>query len=134
MKKIHIIALILIAVSIGVIIAFTNDYTTYETFANAQLQQGKEFHVVGELVKEREMTYDPKNDPNFFSFYLRDIEGTEQKVIYRSAKPQDFERSEQIVIVGQSKGDDFHASKILMKCPSKYVDDELELIEANAPY
>ena len=55
----------------------------------------------------------------------------ERKVIFLGSKPQDFERSEQIVLTGKMKGDEFLASKILMKCPSKYVEDEMQLIEAS---
>jgi cytochrome c-type biogenesis protein CcmE len=39
-------------------------------------------------------------------------------------KPQDFERSEQIVLTGKMRGEDFVASDMLMKCPSKYKDEE----------
>jgi cytochrome c-type biogenesis protein CcmE len=43
------------------------------------------------------------------------------------SKPQDFERSEQIVLTGKMKGDEFVATDILMKCPSKYKDEEIYL-------
>jgi cytochrome c-type biogenesis protein CcmE len=50
-------------------------------------------------------------------------------VIYRGSKPQDFERSEQLVVKGKVSGDCFAASEISMKCPSKYVNDEITLKE-----
>jgi cytochrome c-type biogenesis protein CcmE len=50
-------------------------------------------------------------------------------VVFTGTKPQDFERSEQIVLTGQMRGKEFHASKILMKCPSKYTQDKLETTE-----
>jgi cytochrome c-type biogenesis protein CcmE len=75
------------------------------------------------------MVYDPQNDPNFFSFVMVDKEGNEQTVIYKGAKPQDFERSEQLVVKGKMNGDVFKASEIQMKCPSKYVNDEITLKE-----
>lgn len=59
-----------------------------------------------------------------------DEDGEETKVVFRGAKPQDIERSEKLVLTGQMTGDTFHASKILMKCPSKYNKDEVEIIEA----
>jgi cytochrome c-type biogenesis protein CcmE len=49
-----------------------------------------------------------------------DNNGEEQLVHFAGSKPQDFERSEQIVLVGKYENDTFQASKILMKCPSKY--------------
>lgn len=132
MKKTHIIALVFIAVSIAVIVSMTGDYSRYETFASAAASPAKDFHIVGELVADEEMFYDPEEDPNYFSFYLKDKSGTQRKVIFNGAKPQDFERSEQIVLTGGMDGDVFMASKILMKCPSKYVDDELEVTEFKA--
>jgi cytochrome c-type biogenesis protein CcmE len=132
MKKTHIVALILIMVSIGVIISMTGDYSRYETFATAYAAEGKEFHIVGELARQEDMHYNPEQDPNYFSFYLQDKSGEERKVVFEGAKPQDFERSEQIVLTGKMEGDDFHASKILMKCPSKYINDELEVTAVSA--
>ena len=130
MKKTHIIILILVAVSIGVIIARTADYTTYADFPNAKLKS-RPVNVVGYLVKEKEMVYNPQNDPNFFSFVMTDKEGNECKVIYKGAKPQDFERSEQIVVKGKMDGEVFNCSEISMKCPSKYVNDQITLKESN---
>jgi cytochrome c-type biogenesis protein CcmE len=43
----------------------------------------------------------------------------------RATKPQDFERSEQIVLTGSMNGDTFEASDMLLKCPSKYKDQEI---------
>lgn len=132
MKKSHIVALLLIVVSMGVIISMIGDYSRYETFATAESSNGKEFHIVGELVRQDEMEYNPEKDPNYFSFYLKDKAGEERKVVFKDTKPTDFERAEQIVLTGKMKGNEFHASKILMKCPSKYINNELEVIEVTA--
>ena len=76
------------------------------------------------------MTYDPVVDANKFTFYMTDKkDGKESRVIYKSAKPQDFERSEELVLTGYHDGTDFIATDMLMKCPSKYKDEELELKE-----
>jgi cytochrome c-type biogenesis protein CcmE len=128
MKKVHIIVLALVALSVGVILAMTGDYTTYANFIEAK-QKGKSVNVVGYLVKDKEMAYNPQKDPNLFSFTMIDKEGNEEKIIYRGAKPQDFERSEQLVVKGKVNGDCFAASEISMKCPSKYVNDEITLKE-----
>jgi cytochrome c-type biogenesis protein CcmE len=132
MKRAHIIALIFIGISIALIVALTADYSTYETFTSAEKKPGKEFHIVGELSRQEEMYYDPLKDPNYFSFYMKDKDGVERKVVFKGAKPQDFERSEQIVLTGKMKGEEFAASKILIKCPSKYIQDELEVSEVSA--
>ena len=84
------------------------------------------------LDKKKELTYDPRKDANYFSFFMTDKQGKECKVVFIGSKPQDFERSEQIVLTGQMAGNEFHASKILMKCPSKYTQDKIEVTEYKA--
>ena len=71
--------------------------------------------------------YDPINTPNSFSFQMKDADGGSKKVIMKKAKPQDFERSETVVVTGRMEGDIFIADEVLMKCPSKYKDEELQL-------
>lgn len=132
MRKTHIVALLLIVASMGVIIAMIGDYSRYETFATAESSGGREFHIVGELVRREDMQYDPEIDPNYFSFYLKDKAGDERKVVFHDTKPTDFERAEQIVLTGKMNGNEFHASKILMKCPSKYINNDLEVMEVTA--
>lgn len=120
--------LIAVAVSVGAIFATTGDYTTYANFLQAK-EKGNSVNVVGYLVKEKPMMYDPQVDPNKFTFVMIDKEGNEQHVLYKGAKPQDFERSEQLVVKGKMNGEYFAASEISMKCPSKYVNDEITLKE-----
>ena len=129
MKKIHIIVLLLLAVTVGVILAMTGDYTTYANFVQAKSKSNKSVNVVGYLAKDKPLNYDPQKDPNFFSFTMLDKEGNEEKVVYKGSKPQDFERSEQLVVKGKVTGDVFAASEISMKCHSKYVNDEITLKE-----
>ena len=120
MKKTHILAIIVIALAIGAIMTTVSDSSTYSNFSEAIDNPGKEYHVVGQLNKDAEMTYDPEVNANLFAFSMIDNNGDEQRVHFAGSKPQDFERSEQIVLVGKYENDTFQASKILMKCPSKY--------------
>ena len=138
MKKIHIIGLGIIAVAIGIIISMASDYSTYETFSSAKLKTGKDFQIVGNLDKSHELEYDAVKDPNYFGFYLKDKNGDVCKVVFHGSKPQDFERSESVVLTGRMNGDFFDASHILMKCPSKYKNDKLDIngyqeVEAKKP-
>jgi cytochrome c-type biogenesis protein CcmE len=61
---------------------------------------------------------------------MKDADGVERKVILNKPKPQDFEMSEQIVVTGELQNDAFMANEILMKCPSKYKDEELSVKES----
>lgn len=126
MKKGSIIGIIIIAIAIGIIISTYADSSTYASFAVAKSTQS-ELHIVGKLNKEKALFYNPQKDANYFAFYMQDTKGSECKVIFNGAKPQDFERSEQIVVAGKMIHDEFYASKILMKCPSKYTKDQVEV-------
>lgn len=135
MKKSHIIGIIVIALAIGIIMTTAGDASTYVSFGDA-IELAKDgdnakVHVVGRLKKDTQghivgMQYDPLMDPNFFSFTLVDTNRFEQRVVYFNPKPQDFERSEQVVITGNMQNDVFVADKILLKCPSKYVENEIQ--------
>lgn len=123
MNKNIIIALILIIIGIVVFITASKDVSTYASFKQAK--NGDRVKIVGHLSKDKAMEYDPQNKPNEFSFFMKDADGDEKKVILHKPKPQDFEMSEQIVVTGEMEGDIFMASEILMKCPSKYKDEEI---------
>ncbi|HZY37423.1 MAG TPA: cytochrome c maturation protein CcmE [Mucilaginibacter sp.] len=124
MKKGSIIGITVIAIAIAVIISTYSSTSTYGNFAEAS-QNNAQLHIVGHLDKAKGLYYDAAKDANYFSFYMKDKDGHECKVIYTGTKPQDFEKSEQIVVTGQMEGSDFHAATILMKCPSKYVQEKI---------
>ncbi|MDB5156955.1 MAG: cytochrome biosis protein [Mucilaginibacter sp.] len=131
MKKSSIFGLVVIAIAIAVIISVYSNSSTYGSFKDAS-NTNSELHIVGHLNKNKQLLYDATKDANYFSFYMKDNKGEECKVVFTGAKPQDFERSEQIVLTGQMKGNEFHATHILMKCPSKYTQDKVEITEARA--
>ena len=127
MKKTYIIAIIIIAISIGLITTSLSNASTYGNFAEAFENPNSKIQVVGYFNKEKELVYNPEIDPNSMSFYMTDKEGKECKVVLNQSKPQDFERSEEIVLKGKIVGDEFHATDMLMKCPSKYNDGSLQV-------
>lgn len=132
MKKGHIIGLGIIAVAIAIIISSIGDASSYESFSTAKsmAENGDKdpIHVVGHLKKDSQGTVsglEVSNDKTSFTFVMVDNEGTEQQVYYNEPVPADFVRSEQVVVIGSYKDDHmFVADKILMKCPSKYQDNE----------
>ncbi len=124
MKKSHILAIGIVAIAIGILISASKDVTTYSNFAQAT-QNGDRVKLIGQLVKDRPVEYNPEKDPNYMAFYMKDEAGEVRQVVLRAAKPQDFERSESIVLTGQMQGDNFEASDMLLKCPSKYKDQEI---------
>ena len=126
MRKSAIIGLITIALCVGFLVSLSADTNSYSTFSEAAKDQ-REFHVMGYWEKEKGMYYDAQKDANHFAFYMKDQSGTVNKVVYNGTKPQDFERSEKLVLIGEMAEGTFYCSKILMKCPSKYNDDLVEV-------
>lgn len=125
MKKSNIVLLVLIAVAIGVIVTVAGDFSTYETFATARQKEGREFQVIGKLDTTQVMSYNPEKDANLFSFYVKDKTGEARHVIFYGTKPTDFEKAESVVLTGKMQNGEFQCSKILMKCPSKYKNDQV---------
>jgi cytochrome c-type biogenesis protein CcmE len=126
MKKTSIFGIVVIAIAIAIIICTYGSSSSYGTFKDAQNTSG-ELHIIGHVDKQKDMVYDATKDANYFSFYMRDTIGNECKVIYTSTKPEDFDKSDKIVLVGKMTNNEFHASTILLKCPSKYTNDKLDV-------
>jgi cytochrome c-type biogenesis protein CcmE len=128
MKKTHILAIGILAIAIGILISASKDVTTYANFSQAA-KSGEKVKLVGQLVKDRPVEYNPEKNADYLAFWLRDDKGEIRRVELNAAKPQDFERSESIVLTGEMKGDNFAASEMLLKCPSKYKDQEIYVRE-----
>jgi cytochrome c-type biogenesis protein CcmE len=134
MKKGHLIALGIIAVAITIILSSIGDASSYESFTTAlemkQDGEDKAIHVVGKLKKDEAgqvAGIEVREDKTSFTFMLVDNEGTAQKVFYNQPVPADFHRSEQVVVIGSYRNQEiFVADKILMKCPSKYQETEVQ--------
>jgi cytochrome c-type biogenesis protein CcmE len=134
MKKSHIIIIIVIAVAVGILISTAEDASSYVTFNEAyQLAStgsSQHIHVVGELKKNSTgqiVGIEEGADRVSFSFVMIDDKGKEQKVFYNQPMPQDFTKSEKVVVIGGYDGETFRASKILLKCPSKYQEKNVNI-------
>ncbi len=120
MKRSHIIALIIIAVGTGIIISTLTTTSEYANFAEAKRNTDKEFTVIGVLDTSAPVVYNPKVDADKTTFNMIDKAGLSVQVDLLQAKPTDFEKSEDIVVKGKMEGEAFVAHTILLKCPSKY--------------
>jgi cytochrome c-type biogenesis protein CcmE len=132
MKKFHILAIIVIVAAIGIIISTTRDASSYVSFDQAyQLASSgskTQIHVVGDLKKDAQgniIGMEKSADKLSFSFILVDENQKEQKVYYNEPMPADFTRSEKVVVIGGYQNNVFLASKILLKCPSKYQEEKI---------
>ncbi|MFY0687819.1 MAG: cytochrome c maturation protein CcmE [Cyclobacteriaceae bacterium] len=134
MKKSHILGIIVIAIAIGVIVSTAGDASSYVTFSEAKaISEGgsqNKIHVVGTLKKNQSediVGIEPSPDMLSFKFVMLDENNNEETVFHANPIPQDFERSEQVVVVGSYHDGTFVADKILLKCPSKYQEDQIKV-------
>lgn len=126
MKKIHIAMLATLLIAVALLVMSTKDISSYATFDIAEKSTSR-VKIVGQLDKSIDTYYNPEKDPNYFSFSMIDNNGKTKKVVLMEPKPRDFELSEQIVVSGKMEADEFMADEILLKCPSKYKDEEIAL-------
>jgi cytochrome c-type biogenesis protein CcmE len=115
---------VFIAAAIVVLISYTGDLTTYETIASAKEKEGKFVNLIVKMDKLQPIEYDAVKNPNYLSFFAVDTLGNNIKVVYHNNKPTDMEKSERIVLKGRVQGDHFECKDILLKCPSKYKDQQ----------
>jgi cytochrome c-type biogenesis protein CcmE len=134
MKKSHILIIIVIAAAIGIMISTADDASTYVNFDQAyELAANgkkKDIHVVGQLKKDEQgniLGIEEGADKVSFSFIMVDDNGHEQRVEYNEPMPADFTRSEKVVVVGSYSGDNFKATRIILKCPSKYQEQNVNV-------
>jgi cytochrome c-type biogenesis protein CcmE len=134
MKKSHILIIVAIAVAIGILVSTAGDASTYVGFEEAYgmytAGRKQDIHVVGELKKDNAgniIGIEQGMDRVSFSFIMIDEHGKEQKIFYNQPMPQDFTKSEKVVVIGAYHGTDFNASKILLKCPSKYQEQKVNV-------
>jgi cytochrome c-type biogenesis protein CcmE len=134
MKKSHIFIIAILAVAVAIIISTAGDSSTYasfnEAYTKASTGNSSSVHVVGQLKKDAQgniLGIEEGADKVSFSFVMVDDNRQEQLVQYRQPMPTDFTKSEKVVVVGSYKGDIFIADKILLKCPSKYQEENVKI-------
>lgn len=131
MKKVHILLIVVIAVLIGAILSTFSDASTYVDFKLAESNAGEKYTVVGKLNKEEELHFNPQT--TMLRFQAIDKNGEERTVYFNQPKPTDFEKSEEITMKGFATDTAFIATEILMKCPSKY-NEQNKMAGANDSY
>ena len=138
MKRSHILGVVVIAIAVFVIISTAGDASTYVTFDEARSISesggGKKVHIVGQLKKDDNgeiIGVEPSEDKLTVTFLMVDNNQETNKVFYNKPMPPDLKQSEQVVVVGEYKKDVFYANQILLKCPSKYEEESLQVSAVN---
>lgn len=133
MKKSNLILLLVIALATGIFVSLFGNISSNVSFneAKAMANDGNSsiVQVIGELKKDEQGNiigmYHDKVNPDIFSFVMVDEQGVEQRILYKKGMPTDIDKSEKVTVNGKFEEDMFVASKIVLKCPSKYKDKEL---------
>ncbi len=133
MKNSSAIFIVFISVVVIIIISTFGDASTYVSFNKAKdmYESGSmsKFHVVGKLNKDqnnRILGFTNGENMLSFTFEMIDEEGKKESVFYGEPMPPDFLLSEQIVVIGGYENNKFVANEILLKCPSKYTEEDIK--------
>ncbi len=118
--KIIIAAIVVAAALIFGAMSFLETNVEYTDFHSA-MDSHKKVQVKGEWVRDKESSFNAATTQ--FSFFMKDDNGQEVKVVFDGAKPNNFELANAVVVKGKYQDGYFHASDILTKCPSKYEAD-----------
>ena len=134
MKNTSAISIVFISIIVIIIISTFGDASTYVTFSKAKdvYESGSltKFHVVGKLNKDEDNKIQglmKSDDKMSFSFQMIDEDGIKEKVFYGEPMPPDFLLSEQVVVIGGYENNTFVADDILLKCPSKYTEENIKI-------
>jgi len=120
MKAKYIIGIVIIvAFAILSVNSFKGSITPYVSISEA-IESGESVQVKGERVGQAQFDI----DENLFKFTLKDEAGKQIDVIYDGAKPGNFDQAIEVVCQGEYKDGKFHAKNILVKCPSKYQEED----------
>jgi cytochrome c-type biogenesis protein CcmE len=60
---------------------------------------------------------------NQFVFKMADESGEQIEVVYNGTKPGNFDQADEVVCVGKYQNGQFYAKELLVKCPSKYLEE-----------
>lgn len=134
MKNTSAISIVFISIIVIIIITTFGDASTYVTFSKAKdvYESGSltKFHVVGKLNKDEDNNIQglmKSDDKMSFTFQMIDEDGMKEKVFYGEPMPPDFLLSEQVVVIGGYENNTFVADDILLKCPSKYTEENIKI-------
>lgn len=101
----------------GMTYVFVSSSSPYVTIAQARVTSGDRLHLKGDIIKPTLITL-PRE--RLVRFTLRDETGATTKVEFAGPPPANMGEATQVVAIGKMLGETFYASKMLLKCPSKY--------------
>ena len=131
MKNSQIAIIVAIAVLIGYAIVELGDKSTLGAFEDAFNNKDSKTTVVANINREKDPEFDARNGT--LTFEATDKNGITFTVIYNKPEPTLFDRADEIRMTGHTTDSAFIAENILMKCPSKY-NEENRIDSVNVYY
>ena len=130
MKPTHIIALLIIAVTLAVtLFTFANSVAPSISVSEAMGRPGDLVQVRGTIIKDT-VKWEPARTE--LSFDVREVKNVGKKgevagdkvmrVVYNKVKPESFDEANGVEVIGRYSNGVFRADNMLVKCPSKYIE------------
>jgi cytochrome c-type biogenesis protein CcmE len=118
-RKVGVIVTTIVAVAaIGVMgKTFVSNASPYVDVAGALTTQGDELHLLGNIDKTTVRSEDAGRS---LTFDLVDLKQKRIHVCYQGEPISNISEADRVVAVGGVKQGEYYASRLLIKCPSKY--------------
>ncbi len=117
MKVGAILSVAVAAVAVGAaMVAFLLNASPYVTIAEAKRLDGSNLHVAAEIDKSTLRAVTGKE----VRFTVFEEGGDRLNVVYDGPPPSNMGEAAQVVVIGGMRNGEFHATKMLLKCPTKY--------------
>ncbi|MBD3226272.1 MAG: cytochrome c maturation protein CcmE [Caldithrix sp.] len=113
---------IIVIFTVWALLSFNSSLTPYVSIDEAKASD-KTVQVKGERLGNGQFNL----DNNRFTFQIRDENGVEIEVVYDGPKPGNFDQASHVVCIGKYKNGKFHAKDLLVKCPSKYQEEGIDV-------
>jgi cytochrome c-type biogenesis protein CcmE len=97
--------------------------TPYVSVAQARERPGETLQVQGKILKET-VRYEISNGRGELKFEIMDKHNHRMQVVYPQAKPENFDEATNVDAIGRYENGVFRANTLLVKCPSKYSDEQ----------
>lgn len=109
---------LLVVFGVGIFMTARTAFSSYVTFAEAEAQ-GRSAQVKGVAIGGSLQ----HTDSSSFSFALTDTDGYTFTVMHRGSVPPNLFTADYVVVVGRVDGAVFVARSILVKCPTRFMQE-----------
>lgn len=103
--------------------------TVDELYAKGEAMQDRTVRVAGDVDAA---TIDFNNRDLILAFDVTSDTGERMNVVFNGPKPDQMREGAEAILEGKYDGDTFVAQSLLLKCPSRYEEGEIEQVQVEA--